>query len=88
MAIGYQLSYLITSKNICFLKIAEKTNCTPPGIEDFPNDIFSDKQRQDGAVILHVIASLYLFVALAIVCDKYFVPAVEKICQGKIYFFI
>lgn len=58
-------------------------NCTPPAIDDFPKDVFTEKQRQDGAVILHVIASLYLFVALAVVCDKYFVPAVEKICQGK-----
>ncbi|EEB15955.1 sodium/potassium/calcium exchanger 3 precursor, putative [Pediculus humanus corporis] len=57
-------------------------NCTPPAIDDFPKDVFTEKQRQDGAVILHVTASLYLFVALAIVCDKYFVPAVEKICQA------
>ncbi|KAL0277178.1 UNVERIFIED_CONTAM: hypothetical protein PYX00_004544 [Menopon gallinae] len=57
-------------------------NCTPPAIDDFPKDVFTEKQRQDGAVILHVIASLYLFVALAVVCDKYFVPAVEKICQA------
>ncbi|PSN51992.1 Sodium/potassium/calcium exchanger 5 [Blattella germanica] len=58
------------------------TNCTPPAIDDFPKDLFTEKQRQDGAVVLHVIASLYLFVALAVVCDKYFVPAVERICQA------
>ncbi|KAK6639954.1 hypothetical protein RUM43_008231 [Polyplax serrata] len=57
-------------------------NCTPPAIDDFPKDVFTEHQRQSGAVILHVVASLYLFVALAIVCDKYFVPAVEKICQA------
>ncbi|XP_069695190.1 sodium/potassium/calcium exchanger 3 isoform X2 [Periplaneta americana] len=57
-------------------------NCTPPAIDDFPKDLFTEKQRQDGAVVLHVIASLYLFVALAVVCDKYFVPAVERICQA------
>ncbi|KAJ8871918.1 hypothetical protein PR048_028258 [Dryococelus australis] len=58
-------------------------NCTPPAIDDFPRDLFSERQRQDGALVLHVVASLYLFVALAVVCDKYFVPAVEKICQGE-----
>jgi hypothetical protein len=57
-------------------------NCTPPAIDDFPKDLFTEEQRQDGAVVLHVIASLYLFVGLAVVCDKYFVPAVERICQG------
>ena len=58
-------------------------NCTQPAIDDFPRDLFTEAQRQNGAVVLHAIASLYLFVALAVVCDKYFVPAVEKICQGK-----
>ncbi|XP_076391479.1 sodium/potassium/calcium exchanger zydeco isoform X2 [Megachile rotundata] len=57
-------------------------NCTPPAIEDFPHDLFDEKQRQDGAVVVHVIVSLYLFIALAVVCDKFFVPAVEKICHA------
>ncbi|XP_063223358.1 sodium/potassium/calcium exchanger 4 isoform X2 [Bacillus rossius redtenbacheri] len=59
-----------------------EVNCTPPAIDDFPRDLFSERQRQDGALALHVLGSLYLFVALAVVCDKYFVPAVEKICQA------
>ncbi|CAG5080929.1 Similar to slc24a5: Sodium/potassium/calcium exchanger 5 (Danio rerio) [Cotesia congregata] len=57
-------------------------NCTPPAIEDFPHDLFDEKQRQEGAVVVHVIVSLYLFIALAVVCDKFFVPAVEKICHA------
>jgi hypothetical protein len=58
-------------------------NCTPPAIDDFPRDFFTEKERQDGAVVVHVVVSLYLFVALAVVCDKFFVPAVEKICHGE-----
>lgn len=65
--------------NLLFLGI----NCTPPAIEDFPHDLFDEEQRQGGAVVVHVIVSLYLFIALAVVCDKFFVPAVEKICHGK-----
>ncbi|XP_055698638.1 sodium/potassium/calcium exchanger 3-like isoform X2 [Phlebotomus papatasi] len=57
-------------------------NCTPPAIDDFPRDYFTEEQRQAGAVVLHIVGSLYLFAALAVVCDKYFVPAVEKICQA------
>ncbi|XP_044751540.1 sodium/potassium/calcium exchanger 3 isoform X2 [Coccinella septempunctata] len=57
-------------------------NCTPPAIDDFPRDFFTEKQRRDGGVAVHVLLSLYLFVALAVVCDKYFVPAVEKICHA------
>ncbi|EDW32717.1 GL18327 [Drosophila persimilis] len=63
-------------------KKPEDINCTQPAIDDFPRDLFSEAQRQSGAVVLHVIASLYLFVALAVVCDEYFVPAVEKICAA------
>lgn len=57
-------------------------NCTQPAIDDFPKDVFTEAERLQGAFVLHIIASLYLFVALALVCDKYFVPAVEKICGG------
>ncbi|KAK7576202.1 hypothetical protein V9T40_012488 [Parthenolecanium corni] len=63
-------------------KFNASITCTPPAIEDFPNDIFSADQRLKGAVAIHIIASLYLFVALAIVCDKYFVPAVVKLCKA------
>ncbi|KAF5296276.1 hypothetical protein FQR65_LT10271 [Abscondita terminalis] len=65
-----------------FETLAAGLNCTPPAIDDFPKDLFSEEQRRNGAVVIHIIISLYLFVALAVVCDKYFVPAVEKICQA------
>ncbi|KAF2880623.1 hypothetical protein ILUMI_25563 [Ignelater luminosus] len=67
---------------IIILALEGGLNCTPPAIDDFPKDLFSEEQRRDGAVVLHVIISLYLFMALAVVCDKYFVPAVEKICHA------
>uniref|UniRef100_A0A0A9XWU9 Sodium/potassium/calcium exchanger 5 n=2 Tax=Lygus hesperus TaxID=30085 RepID=A0A0A9XWU9_LYGHE len=57
-------------------------NCTPPAMDDFPKDWFTEEQRAKGAVVLHITASLYLFLALALVCDKYFVPAVERICKA------
>ncbi|XP_067636274.1 sodium/potassium/calcium exchanger 3-like isoform X2 [Eurosta solidaginis] len=64
------------------LSTTTEINCTQPAIDDFPKDLFTEAQRQSGAVVLHVIASLYLFLALAVVCDEYFVPAVEKICAA------
>ncbi|CAG9853912.1 unnamed protein product [Phyllotreta striolata] len=65
-----------------FETLASGLNCTPPAIDDFPRDLFTEEQRQGGAVVVHIVVSLYLFVALAVVCDKYFVPAVEKICHA------
>ncbi|KAH1013789.1 hypothetical protein HUJ04_002733 [Dendroctonus ponderosae] len=57
-------------------------NCTPPAIDDFPSDQFTEVQRREGGILVHIFVSLYLFVALAVVCDNYFVPAVEKICHA------
>ncbi|XP_026333075.1 sodium/potassium/calcium exchanger 3 [Hyposmocoma kahamanoa] len=57
-------------------------NCTPPAIDDFPSGLFTDVQRQHGAIVLHAFISLYLFIALAVVCDKFFVPAVDRICHA------
>ncbi|XP_006925600.1 sodium/potassium/calcium exchanger 4 isoform X2 [Pteropus alecto] len=56
-------------------------NCTDPAIHEFPADLFSNKERQHGAVLLHVLGALYMFYALAIVCDDFFVPSLEKICE-------
>ncbi|XP_059375257.1 sodium/potassium/calcium exchanger 4a isoform X2 [Carassius carassius] len=56
-------------------------NCTEPAIHEFPEDIFTNRQRAQGAVLLHIFGALYMFLALAIVCDDYFVTTLEKICE-------
>ncbi|KAM7158656.1 sodium/potassium/calcium exchanger 4 isoform 2-T2 [Molossus nigricans] len=56
-------------------------NCTDPAIHEFPTDLFSNMERQHGAVLLHILGALYMFYALAIVCDDFFVPSLEKICE-------
>uniref|UniRef100_A0A8D1JA04 Sodium/calcium exchanger membrane region domain-containing protein n=1 Tax=Sus scrofa TaxID=9823 RepID=A0A8D1JA04_PIG len=58
-------------------------NCTDPAIHEFPTDLFSNEERQHGAVLLHVLGALYMFYALAIVCDDFFVPSLEKICEVR-----
>lgn len=49
---------------------------------DYPEDLFSVEQRRQGWVALHVIGMIYMFVALAIVCDEFFVPALEVITNS------
>uniref|UniRef100_UPI0037E7D988 sodium/potassium/calcium exchanger 1-like n=1 Tax=Semicossyphus pulcher TaxID=241346 RepID=UPI0037E7D988 len=46
---------------------------------DYPEDLFSVEQRRQGWVVLHLVGMIYMFVALAIVCDEFFVPALEVI---------
>ncbi|XP_061079717.1 sodium/potassium/calcium exchanger 3-like [Conger conger] len=56
-------------------------NCTEPAVHEFPTDLFTHKERTEGAVALHVLCAVYMFCALALVCDDYFVPSMEKICE-------
>ncbi|XP_021100472.1 sodium/potassium/calcium exchanger 4 isoform X3 [Heterocephalus glaber] len=35
-------------------------NCTDPAIHEFPTDLFSNKERQHGAVLLHILGRLHL----------------------------
>jgi len=45
----------------------------------FPPDLFTKEQRQQGAVVLHALGILYMFYALALVCDEFFVPSLDVI---------
>lgn len=47
----------------------------------FPEDLFTLEQRRQGAVVLHILGVIYMFVALAIVCDEFFVPALDVIIE-------
>lgn len=47
----------------------------------FPSDLFTMSQRRHGAVLLHICGLAYMFVALAVVCDEYFVPALGVITE-------
>ena len=47
----------------------------------FPEDLFTQEQRNNGAVVLHVLGVIYMFIALAIVCDEFFVPSLDVIIE-------
>lgn len=59
-------------------------NCSAPAIKEFPDDGFTRWQRRQGWITLHLILACYLFWFLAIICDDYFVPAIESMCASKI----
>lgn len=56
-------------------------NSTEHAQGDYPKDIFSLEERRKGAIILHVIGMIYMFIALAIVCDEFFVPSLTVITE-------
>ena len=51
----------------------------PPPRREFPNDLFTLTQRRRGAILLYVFGIIYMFSALALVCDDFFVPSLEII---------
>ncbi|KAM6970725.1 sodium/potassium/calcium exchanger 3 [Aplochiton taeniatus] len=63
---------------------ADNHTVDPPraAIHEFPTDIFTKPELRRGAVLLHVLCAIYMFYALAIVCDDYFVPSLEKISEN------
>ncbi|CAI2354353.1 unnamed protein product [Caenorhabditis sp. 36 PRJEB53466] len=48
----------------------------------FPADFFSMHTRRRGGVIVHIGLLIYMFVALAIVCDEFFVPSLSVITEA------
>lgn len=57
-------------------------NSTAPKVKKdplFPRDPFTLEQKRHGAVLLHIFGVVYSFFALAIVCDEFFVPALDVI---------
>jgi len=49
---------------------------------DYPDDLFSQNQLESGALVLHFIGLMYMFLAIAIVCDEFFVPSIEVIVEA------
>jgi len=61
----------------------DEQNCTRASILDYPADLFTQQERRNGAILVHFIGSLYIFYAIAFLCDDFFVPSIETICEGQ-----
>lgn len=59
----------------------EGKNETEEGGKLFPPDLFTLEERKNGAVVLYILGVIYMFVALAIVCDEFFVPSLDVIIE-------
>uniref|UniRef100_A0A131YSX3 Sodium/potassium/calcium exchanger 3 like n=2 Tax=Rhipicephalus TaxID=34630 RepID=A0A131YSX3_RHIAP len=58
----------------------EEINCIRPAYHEFPPDLFSHDARAKGGVVVHILVVLYMFYALAVVCDDYFIASLEECC--------
>lgn len=48
---------------------------------EYPKDLFTLEQKRKGAVILHICGMCYMFLAIALACDEFFVPALVVIIE-------
>ncbi|KFM76596.1 Sodium/potassium/calcium exchanger 5, partial [Stegodyphus mimosarum] len=61
--------------------IVSGVKCIPSGITSFPGDFFTQEERLHGGIVIHLILIFYICSMIAVVCDNYFVPALEIICD-------
>ena len=45
-------------------------------------DVFTQEERKSGAAVLHIAGVVYMFVALAVVCNIFFVPSLDVIIKN------
>eukprot|EP00116_Pleurobrachia_bachei_P002338 sb/3462600/ len=58
---------------------SDNCDCFYNSTEFYPKELFTECQIRDGAVIVHLLGMFYMFTALALICDEFFVPALEVI---------
>ncbi|XP_044006996.1 sodium/potassium/calcium exchanger Nckx30C isoform X2 [Aphidius gifuensis] len=78
----HHLSHFVKNQNSSRFNINNKnTEELSEKTPLFPEDFFTREERRNGAVLFHIIGVIYMFVALAIVCDEFFVPSLDVIIE-------
>ncbi|KAB0394038.1 hypothetical protein E2I00_016598, partial [Balaenoptera physalus] len=57
------------------------TQCVMSPSSEFPEGFFTKQERADGGIIIYFLIILYMFMAMSIVCDEYFLPSLEIISE-------
>ncbi|XP_076313669.1 sodium/potassium/calcium exchanger 4-like [Tachypleus tridentatus] len=67
-----------TNTTLISSSVATVPQCKPAAYHEFPPDFFTNQQRSNGAIIIHVLVTIYMFYALAVVCDDYFIASLQE----------
>ncbi|PNJ54773.1 SLC24A5 isoform 2 [Pongo abelii] len=59
------------------------TQCVISPSSEFPEGFFTRQERRDGGIIIYFLIIVYMFMAISIVCDEYFLPSLEIISECK-----
>lgn len=66
-----------------FSSPGNSTQCVISPSSEFPEGFFTKQERADGGIVIYFLIILYMFLALSIVCDEYFLPSLELISECK-----
>lgn len=58
-----------------------ETEICTDSLDEFP-EIFTEEQLSAGFFVLAFPVGIYCFTLLAVICDSYFLPCVERICEA------
>ncbi|KAF7241553.1 Sodium/potassium/calcium exchanger 5 [Varanus komodoensis] len=59
-----------------------RSQCILSPSSEFPEGFFTQQEREDGGIVIYFIIILYMFLAVSIVCDNYFLPSLEIISDS------
>lgn len=68
---------LAVAKEWIATSATDDKTCRCTYTENSLNGVFTFEQLQSGGVVCYIIGVIYMFIALAIVCDEFFVPALD-----------
>lgn len=57
------------------------TTATPAAPQNYPTDLFSAEERSNGAILLHCLGIVYMFLGIAIICDDFFEASLEHLVE-------
>ncbi|XP_051919684.1 sodium/potassium/calcium exchanger 5 [Hippocampus zosterae] len=61
--------------------LENETECIAPHSSEFPDGFFTVQERKDGGLVIYFLLIFYMLLAVAIVCDDYFLPSLEVISE-------
>ncbi|KAM9313044.1 sodium/potassium/calcium exchanger 5 [Gastrophryne carolinensis] len=78
----YQALYHgVSGKHRVRRDVENDTLCIFSPSSEFPKGLFTEQERRDGGVVIHFLVILYMFLAISIVCEDYFLPSLEIISE-------
>ncbi|XP_061565587.1 sodium/potassium/calcium exchanger 5 [Cololabis saira] len=61
--------------------LENESDCISPQASEFPEGFFTVQERKDGGLVIYFMIIFYMLLAVAIVCDDYFLPSLEVISE-------